>query len=58
MYGHQGTSGGLIANLYMEPVSGMTMVVMSNGCSAVRDHGIMSLTRRLAAIVEDAYLGD
>ena len=58
VYGHQGTSGGLIANLYMEPVSGLTMVVMSNGCSAVRDHGIMSLTRRLAGIVEDAYLSE
>ena len=58
VYGHQGTSDGIVANLYVEPVSGLTMVVMSNGCAALRDHGVMSLTRRLAAIVEDAYLGE
>ena len=56
VYGHQGTSEGIVCNLYVEPESGLTLVVMSNGCNAVRDHGIMSLTRRIAAIVEEAYL--
>lgn len=56
VYGHQGTSEGIVCNLYVEPVSGMTIVVMSNGCDAVRDRGIMSLSRRLARIAEDAYL--
>lgn len=56
VYGHQGTSEGIVCNLYVEPESGFTLVVMSNGCNAVRDHGIMSLTRRIAGIVEDAYL--
>lgn len=56
VYGHQGTSEGIVANMYVEPESGLTMVVVSNGCSAVRDHGIMSLTRRLAAIVEEEFL--
>ena len=56
VYGHQGTSEGIVCNLYVEPESGLTLVVMSNGCNAVRDHGIMSLTRRIAAIVENAYL--
>ena len=56
VYGHQGTNEGIVCNLYVEPESGLTLVVMSNGCNAVRDHGIMSLTRRIAGIVEDAYL--
>ena len=56
VYGHQGTSEGIVCNLYVEPESGLTLVVMSNGCNAVRDDGIMSLTRRIAGIVEEAYL--
>ena len=56
VYGHQGTSNGIVCNLYVEPESGLTLVVMSNGCNAVRDRGIMSLTRRIAGIVEDAFL--
>ena len=56
VYGHQGTSEGIVCNLYVEPQSGLTMAVMSNGCNAVRDRGIMSLTRRLAGIVEEAFL--
>ena len=56
VYGHQGTSEGIVANLYMEPESGLTMAVLINGCSAVRDHGIMSVTRRLAGIIEEEYL--
>ena len=56
VYGHQGTSEGIVANLYVEPESGLTMVVMTNGCSAARDHGIMSITRKLAGIVEAQYL--
>lgn len=56
VYGHQGTSEGIVCNLYVEPESGLTLVVMSNGCNAVRDNGIMSLTRRIAGIVEEAYL--
>ena len=56
VYGHQGTSEGIVCNRYVEPESGLTLVVMSNGCNAVRDDGIMSLTRRIAGIVEEAYL--
>lgn len=56
VYGHQGTDEGIVCNLYYEPQSQLVLVVMTNGCSTARDDGIMSLTRRLAAIVEKQYL--
>ena len=56
VYGHQGTSEGIICNLYYEPQSELTIVVVSNGCSTTRDDGIMRLTRRLAGYAEEAWL--
>lgn len=56
VYGHQGTSDGVVCNLYYEPESRLVLCVMSNGCASVRDDGIMSITRRLAGIAEEAYL--
>ena len=50
VYGHQGTDEGIVCNLYYEPISQLVIAVMTNGCSTVRDDGIMSLTRRLAEI--------
>ena len=56
VYGHQGTSEGIVCNLYYEPESELTLVVVSNGCNTVRDDGIMRLTRRLAAYAEEAWI--
>ena len=56
VYGHQGTSEGIVCNLYYEPESQLTLVVVSNGCDTVRDDGIMRLTRRLAGYAEEAWL--
>ena len=56
VYGHQGTSEGIVCNLYYEPQSELTIVVVSNGCSTTRDDGIMRLTRRLAGYAEEAWL--
>ena len=56
VYGHQGTSEGIICNVYYEPESQLTLVVVSNGCNTVRDDGIMRLTRRLAGYAEEAWL--
>ena len=56
VYGHQGTSDGIVCNLYYEPQSELVLVVMTNGCNAVKDHGVMSLTRRLAGIAQAEYL--
>lgn len=55
VYGHQGTDEGVICNLYVEPESGMTIVVMSNGCNTTREDGIMRLTRRLTALAVEEF---
>ena len=56
VYGHQGTSEGIVCNLYVEPISGLTVAILCNGCQAVRDDGVMSMSRRLIGIVEEAFL--
>ena len=56
VYGHQGTSEGIVCNVYYEPESELTLVVITNGCNTVRDDGIMRLTRRLAGYAEEAWL--
>jgi len=56
VYGHQGTDEGVVCNLYVEPESGITIVVMSNGCNTTREDGIMRMTRRLAALAEQEFM--
>ncbi|MBQ8092212.1 MAG: beta-lactamase family protein [Clostridia bacterium] len=56
VYGHQGTSEGIVCNLYFEPESQLVICVMTNGCRTARDDGVMTLTRRLASIAEEAFL--
>ena len=56
VYGHQGTDEGIVCNLYVEPENELVIVVMTNGCQTRRDDGIMRITRRLAAIAEEAYI--
>ncbi len=56
VYGHQGTTEGIVCNLYFEPESQLVICVMTNGCRTTRDNGVMRITRRLAEIAEDEYL--
>lgn len=56
VYGHQGTDEGIVCNLYVEPENQLVIAVMTNGCKSSRDNGIMRITRRLAAIVEEMYI--
>ena len=56
VYGHQGTDEGVVCNLYVEPETETVIVVMSNGCDTTRDDGIMRMTRRLAALAEEAFM--
>lgn len=56
VYGHQGTDEGIVCNLYVEPESETVIVVMTNGCKTLRSDGIMRMTRRLAALAEEAYM--
>jgi len=58
VYGHQGTDEGVVCNLYTEPESGMTIVVMVNGCQSKRVDGIMSITRSLAGIAWDEFIAE
>lgn len=56
VYGHQGTDDGVVCNVYVEPQSELVIVVMNSGCKTTRDNGIMRMTRRLAALAEEAYI--
>ena len=56
VYGHQGTDEGIVCNLYVEPETETVIVVMTNGCKTNRDNGIMRITRRLAAVAEEAFM--
>ena len=58
VYGHQGTSEGIVCNLYFEPETETVFCVMTNGCRTVRDQGVMSLTRRLCALAEEAIMNE
>ena len=58
VYGHQGTDEGVVCNLYTEPESGLTIVVMSNGTRSKRVDGIMSITRSLAGIAWDEFVAE
>ena len=58
VYGHQGTDEGVVCNLYTEPESGLTIVVMSNGTRSKRVDGIMSITRSLAGIAWDEFVDE
>ena len=56
VYGHQGTDEGVVCNLYVEPKSGLTLAVMTNGCRSKRVDGIMSITRTLAGIAWEEFV--
>ena len=58
VYGHQGTNEGIVCNLYFEPESGLVLSVMTNGCRSARDSGVIRITRKLAEIAAEAYLGE
>ena len=58
VYGHQGTDEGVVCNLYVEPESGLTLAVMTNGCRSKRVDGIMSITRTLAGIAWEEFVGE
>ena len=58
VYGHQGTDEGVVCNLYVEPESGLTLAVVTNGCRSKRVDGIMSITRTLAGIAWEEFVGE
>ncbi len=46
-YGHQGMSGGAMCNVYFDPETQFVFVMLTNGCSQVRQDWIGVLPRRL-----------
>ena len=55
LYGHQGMSGAILANVYFEPESRFCFVLLTNGCkNAQKDH-TATLARRLVSLTWDAF---
>lgn len=57
VYGHEGLSSGILANLYFEPQSGLTFAFLCNGCDNTMQNGIAKLSRKLFAVAWE-YFGD
>ena len=54
-YGHQGLCNGILVNLYYDPETRFVFVFCSNGCHNRLDNRVGKLTRRVFAVVWDAY---
>ena len=55
IYGHQGMSGDIVANLYFDPESSLVFAMMTNGCINKIDDHICAISRKVFAAVWDAY---
>ena len=55
LYGHQGMSGDICANLYYDPESTLVFAMVTNGCNNKMDDHICALSRKLFAAVWDEY---
>ena len=55
LYGHQGLSNGILVNLYYDPETQFVFTFCSNGCHNRLDNRVGKLTRRVFAVVWDAY---
>lgn len=56
-YGHQGLSNGILTNLYYDPENRFVFVFCSNGCHNQLENRVGKLTRRIFAVVWDAFGG-
>ena len=55
IYGHQGMSGDIVANLYFDPESSLVFAMVTNGCINKIDDHICAISRKVFAAVWDAY---
>ena len=55
LYGHQGLSNGILVNLYYDPETRFVFAFCSNGCHNRLDNRVGKLTRRVFAVVWDAF---
>ena len=58
VYGHQGMSGAVLANLYWEPQQRLTFVLVSNGCNNQLDARIARLSRKAFEACWNAFYTD
>ncbi len=58
VYGHQGHSEGILANLYWEPETGLVFALITNGCNVQLDNYISTLSREAFKAVWQAYAAD
>lgn len=55
VYGHQGMSGGITANVYFEPESRFVFVMISNGCSNKLQNRVCAISRKLFNLMWEAF---
>jgi len=55
VYGHQGMSGGITANVYFEPESRFVFVMISNGCSNKLQNRVCAISRKLFTLMWEEY---
>ena len=57
IFGHQGMTGGASNNVFFDPETQFIMVVTTNGCSQVRDHGTIVLAQNLLRYTYPIFSG-
>lgn len=55
VYGHQGTSEGIVCNAYYIPEENFVFVLMTNGTSSARNDGIMNIARQMFALMHAEF---
>ena len=55
VYGHQGMSGGITANVYFEPESRFVFVMISNGCSNKLQNRVCAISRKLFNLMWEEF---
>ena len=55
VYGHQGTSEGIVCNAYYIPEERFVFVLLTNGTSSARNDAIMNIARQMFALMYDEF---
>ena len=55
LYGHQGMSDGIAANVYFDPETRFVFTFISNGCNNNMDNRVCAVSRRLLTLMWEAY---
>ena len=55
LYGHQGMSGGIVANVYFDPESRFVFTLITNGCNNKMDNHVCGIARKLLTVLWNEY---